>query len=114
MSRCNESPTNVYVYIQIYPEIYVRASLGGCNFSTFYPSKLKFGYATYPDLNFQLCVKVASRSCPVVGIWVKIYNKSLVYIEIYTDIYISISLGGHKLGTFYARLLKLSMLLTQM
>ena len=28
---CNQSPTNVYVYIQIYIEIYVCVPLRGCN-----------------------------------------------------------------------------------
>ena len=36
-----------------------------------------------------------------------------VYIQIFIDIYIGISLGGHNLGTFYARKLKFDMLFTQ-
>ena len=36
-----------------------------------------------------------------------------VYIQIYTDIYFRVSLGGLNLGTFDARKLKYGMLLTQ-
>ena len=36
-----------------------------------------------------------------------------VYIQIYTDIYVSVSLRGHNLGTFNARKLKFDMLLRQ-
>ena len=36
-----------------------------------------------------------------------------VYIQIYIDIYIHVSLGNHNLGTFYARMLKFGLLLTQ-
>ena len=39
----NDSPTNFYVYIQIYSEIHICVSLGACIFSSFYPRKLKFG-----------------------------------------------------------------------
>ena len=39
----NQCPTNVYVYIQIYTEIYICISLEGCDFNTFYARKLKFG-----------------------------------------------------------------------
>ena len=36
-----------------------------------------------------------------------------VYIQIYIDIYMHVSLGSHNLGTFYARKLKFGLLLTQ-
>ena len=35
-----------------------------------------------------------------------------VYIQIYIDIYVCISLGGHNFGTFYSSKLKFGMLLT--
>ena len=35
------------------------------------------------------------------------------YIQVYVDFYIHVSLGGHNMGTFYARKLKFSILLTQ-
>ena len=45
-----------------------------------------------------------------------ICKESLTYVKVYTQIYIDInspiSLGGHNLGTFYIRKLKLSMLLS--
>ena len=40
-----------------------------------------------------------------------LYNPKLV--RFYIDFYIRVSFGGHNLGTFYARLLKFGMLLTQ-
>ena len=41
-------------------------------------------------------------------------QQMFVYIQIYIDIYVSVSLGGHTLDTFYARKLKFGMILTQM
>ena len=35
------------------------------------------------------------------------------YIQVYIDIYVRISLGGHNLGTFDARKMKFAMLLTK-
>ena len=52
---CNQSPTNIYVYIQIYIEIYVCVTLGCCNNSIFYPRKLKFGMHT---LTFNFVLKL--------------------------------------------------------
>ena len=40
-----------------------------------YVRKCKFTFnATYPDLNLQLCCRVAPRSFPWVGLYVKMYN----------------------------------------
>ena len=33
-------------------------------------------YAIHPELNLQLCARVAPRSCPGVGLGVKMYNRS--------------------------------------
>ena len=40
------------------------------NFGTFYAWKLKFGLllSTYPDLNLQVCARIAPGSCPGVGL----------------------------------------------
>ena len=50
-------------------------------------------YATDTDLNHQLCATVFPRSCPGVGLGIKVYTMS-------------------NLGTFIARKLKFGMLLT--
>ena len=40
-------------------------------------------------------------------------SQMFVYIQIYIDIYVCVSLRGHNMGSFYARILKVNMLLTE-
>ena len=56
------------------------------NLGTFFAQKLKFG-TLHPDLNLQLCARVAPKSYPGVGQGVSV----LVYIDVYSRI----SLGGY-------------------
>ena len=46
-----------------------------------------------------------------------VHNQNLtdvyIYIQIYIDFYVHVSLGGHNMGTSHTRKLKFGMLLTQ-
>ena len=61
----------MFVYIQIYTDIYVRVFLGDNNLDIFYARK-----STYPDLTFHLCARAAPGPCLGLGPGVKMYNRS--------------------------------------
>ena len=61
----------MFVYIQIYTDIYVRVFLGGNNLDIFYARKV-----TYPDLTFHLCARVAPGLCLGLRPGVKMYKRS--------------------------------------
>ena len=42
-----------------------------------------------------------------------IFKSTFKFSQAYSEIYIHVSLGGHNLGTFYARKLKTGMLLSK-
>ena len=50
---------------------------------TFLRYKVEIQFATYPDLNFQLCTKLALGSCPGVGLVLKLFyreNKTWLFM----------------------------------
>ena len=58
---------------------------------TFYARKFKISYATYPGLNLQLSARVATGSCPGMGLGVKMYNRSdfaFKFILIFTSVFL--------------------------
>ena len=71
------------------------------------------GFFLYPDLPKAAVGHIAFRHDVMsAGGYVMLTNVK-VDIQIYIDIYICVSLGGHTLGTCHAIKLKFGMLLTQ-
>ena len=67
---CNQSLTNVKVYIQIYIDIFIHVSLGDHN-EYLLCQEVEIWSAMYPDLNLHFCARVAPGSCPGMGLGVQ-------------------------------------------
>ena len=60
----------------VYIHSYVCVSLGGYNLVYLLCWEVELWYATYPDLNLQLCARVTPGSFPGVGLGLRMYNRS--------------------------------------
>ena len=96
------------INVSVYTDIYVRIStfvIRVITWASFYARKFIFGMLLTQNLIFNSVLELPL--CHALG-WGWGVN-----VSIYIDSYVCISLGGHNLGTFYARKFKCGMLLIQ-
>ena len=54
---------------------------------TFYAGKLKFWYATHPDLSLQLYARFAPTLCPWLGLGVKMYANMYKCLSLHSSLH---------------------------
>ena len=97
---CNQSLTNVKVYIQIYIDIFIHVSLGDHN-EYLLCQEVEIWSAMYPDLNLHFCARVAPGSCPGMGLGSKGRCICVLWTHVYFLLFYVFIVSRENVSGFY-------------